>query len=80
MKLPSLYCRAGSGVNAWLTSTRVVSQEEELLRVAVPTPCNKEWLERTLCGKVMAALHRIVDDALRGERVRRVEYIVEAAA
>ncbi len=80
MKLPSLYCRAGSGVNVSLTSTRVVSEEEELLRVAVPAAFNKAWLDTKLAGKVMAALQKIDDDTLGAGRVARVEYVVEAVA
>ncbi len=62
-------------VNAWLTSTRVVSQEEELLRVAVPAPFNKAWFDTNLVGKIMASLQKINDDALD---VGRVAYVVEA--
>ncbi len=66
--------------NAWLASTRVVGQDGEVLRVAVPAAFNKTWLEQKLHGKVMAALRKIDYDALHTERVRRVEYIVASAA
>jgi len=79
MKLPSLYCRAGSGVNVSLTSTCVVSQEEDVLRVAVPALFNKAWFDTNLAGKVMASLQKIDDDTLGVGCVGRVEYVVEAA-
>ncbi len=66
--------------NAWLATTRVLDQADELLRVAVPTPFNKTWLEQKLHGKVMGALHKINDDAIGTGRVERVEYVVAAAA
>jgi len=66
--------------NAWLASTRALDQEGEVLRVAVPAAFNKAWLEHKLAGKVMAALHKIDDDALASERVGRVAYIVDPAA
>ncbi len=66
--------------NAWLATTRVLDQADELLRVAVPTPFNKTWLEQKLHGKVMGALHKINDDAIGTGRVERVEYVVVAAA
>jgi len=65
--------------NAWLASTRVVRQEGEVLRVAVPAAFNKTWLEQKLAGKVMGALHKI-DDTLAIGRVGRVEYVVDSAA
>ncbi len=65
--------------NAWLASTRVVHQEGEILRVAVPAAFNKTWLEQKLAGKVMGALHKI-DDTLAIGRVGRVEYVVDPAA
>jgi len=66
--------------NAWLASTRVVRQEGEVLRVAVPTPFNKTWLEQKLAGKVAGALHTIDYAVLRAEPVARVEFVVVAAA
>jgi hypothetical protein len=65
--------------NTWLASTRAVDQEGEVLRVAVPTPFNKTWLEQKLHGKVTGALHKI-DDTLAIGRVGRVEYVVDPAA
>ncbi len=65
--------------NAWLASTRVVHQEGEVLRVAVPAAFNQTWLEQKLAGKVMGALHKI-DDTLAIGRVGRVEYVVDPAA
>jgi len=66
--------------NAWLASTRVVHQEGEVLRVAVPAAFNKTWLEHKLAGKVMGALHKIDYGALAIGRVERVEYVVDPAA
>ncbi len=66
--------------NAWLASTRVVSQDGELLRVAVPAAFNKTWLEQKLAGKVAGALQKIDYNDLRAGYVARVEYVVEAAA
>ncbi len=66
--------------NAWLASTRVVHQEGEVLRVAVPTAFTKTWLEQKLVGKIMGALHKIDDDNLAIGRVKRVAYIVDSAA
>jgi len=66
--------------NAWLASTRALDQDGAVLRVAVPTQFNKDWLERKLCGKMMGALHKIDYNILGAGRVERVEYVVEAAA
>jgi len=66
--------------NAWLATTRVLDQEGEVLRVAVPAAFNKTWLEQKLAGKVVAALHKIDDDTLAIGHVKRVEYIVDPAA
>jgi len=66
--------------NAWLATTRALDQDGAVLRVAVPTPFNKAWLDTKLAGKVMGALHTIDDDALRVGHVARVEYIVVVAA
>jgi len=63
-----------------LTSTRVVSEEEELLRMAVPAPFNKAWLDTNLAGKVTSALRTVNDDAPCAERVERVEYVIEVVA
>jgi len=42
-----------------LATTRVVGQEGEVLRIAVPAAFNKTWVEQKLHGKVMGALHTI---------------------
>jgi len=66
--------------NAWLATTRVVGQEGEVLRIAVPAVFNKTWLEQKLHRKVMGALHTIDYNDLGAERVERVEYVIEVAA
>jgi len=66
--------------NTWLATTRVVAQEGEVLRVAVPAAFNKTWLEQKLHGKVTGAWHRIDYKALGVGRVARVAYVVEVAA
>ncbi len=66
--------------NAWLATTRVMGQEGELLRVAVPVAFNKTWLDTKLAGRVVGALQKIDYDALGARRVAHVEYVVEAAA
>ena len=58
----------------WFATTRVVAEEDDTLRVAVPTPFNKQWLERKLAARVIEALQRA------GHASLRVEYVVEAAA
>jgi len=65
--------------NAWFATTRALDQDGEVLRVAVPAPFNKAWLEQKLHGKVTGALHKI-DDTLAIGRVGRVEYVVDPAA
>jgi len=66
--------------NAWLATTRALSQARGVLRVAVPAAFNKTWLEHKLYGKVTGALHKIDYDALGTGRVERVEYVIEVAA
>ena len=66
--------------NTWLATTRALDQEGEVLRVAVPAPFNKTWLEQKLHGKVTGVLHKIDYDGLRAARIERVEYVVQAAA
>jgi len=66
--------------NAWLATTRALDQEGAVLRVAVPAPFTKTWLDTKLAGRVTGALHKIDYDALHTERVARVEYIVAVAA
>jgi len=60
--------------NTWLAPTRVVSQEEEVLCVAVPAPFNKTWLEGKLRGRVMGTLERL------GYGSWQVQYVVATAA
>ncbi len=60
--------------NTWLASTRVLAQEGELLRIAVPRQFNKDWLEAKLNGRVMNTLQRL------GFGGWRVEYVVDALA
>lgn len=60
--------------NTWLAPTRVLAQEGDLLRVAVPRQFNKDWLEVKLRGRVMNTLARI------GYEDVGVEYVVEASA
>jgi len=66
--------------NVWLAATRALDQEGELLRVAVPAPLNKTWLEQKLHGKVAGALHKIDYDALHVEHIGRVAYVIDPAA
>ncbi len=63
-----------------LATTRVVGQEGEVLRIAVPAAFNKTWVEQKLHGTVMGALHTIDYNDLGAERVERVEYVIEVAA
>jgi chromosomal replication initiation ATPase DnaA len=60
--------------NTWLAPTRVLAQDGDLLRVAVPCQFGKDWLEAKLHGRVMSTLARV------GYEGVRVEYVVEAAA
>ena len=60
--------------NTWLAPTRVLAQDGDLLRVAVPCQFNKDWLEAKLHGRVMNTLARV------GHEGMRVEYVVEASA
>ncbi len=60
--------------NTWLASTHVVSQDGELLRIAVPKEFNKQWLEAKLHGHVTHTLERL------GYKGWRVEYVVVVAA
>jgi len=48
-----------------------------VLRVAVPAPFNKAWLEQKLASKVAGALDRLDYAALHAAPVARVEYVVE---
>ncbi len=60
--------------NRWFARTRALSHEGGRLRVAVPDPFDKAWLEAKLAGRVTAALART--DA----PTAHVEYVVEGAA
>jgi len=60
--------------NRWFARTRALSHEGGRLRVAVPDPFDKAWLEAKLAGRVTAALARTDAPAAR------VEYVVEGAA
>jgi len=68
--------------NAWVATTRALDQEGKLLRVVVPAAFNKTWLEQKLHSKVTGALGRLDYERMNyaGERVTRVEYVVEVAA
>jgi len=66
--------------NAWLATTRALDQDGEVLRVAVPAPFNKTWLEQKLAGKVVGALQKIDYAALHAGCVGHVEYVVEPTA
>ena len=66
--------------DTWLGTTRVVGQEGNLLRVAVPSAFNKMWLERRLHGRVTDALHRVGrdHDVPGAGEVTRIEYLVDS--
>ena len=68
--------------NAWLSTTRARSQVGNVLQVVVPGQFAKDWLEHKLNGRVVNALERVDYGQLgySGERVTRVEYVVEAVA
>lgn len=66
-----------ANVNAWLATTRALDQDGAVLRVAVPAPFNKVWLDTKLADRVAAALRKI-DGNTPG--VERVEYVVQMAA
>jgi len=63
--------------NAWFATTRALDQDGAVLRVAVPAPFNKVWLDTKLADRVAAALRKI-DGNTPG--VERVEYVVQMAA
>jgi len=60
--------------NRWFARTRALSHEGGRLRVAVPDPFDKAWLEGKLAGRVTAALARTDAPAAC------IEYVVEGAA
>jgi hypothetical protein len=57
--------------NTWLAPTRVLAQEGDLLRIAVPSQVTKDWLESKLHRRVMSTLARV------GYEGVRVKYVVE---
>ncbi len=58
----------------WFAATRVVAAEGDVVRVQVPTPFSKDWLERKLQGRVRDALVHC------GYGHVRVEYVVASEA
>jgi chromosomal replication initiation ATPase DnaA len=58
--------------NTWLAQTWVVSHEGDLLRIAVPKPFHRDWLEHKLHGRIMSTLKRL------GYSGVQVEYVVAA--
>jgi len=56
--------------NTWLATTRVVARTGDLLRIGVPKPFQREWLERKLHGRVISTLRHL------GHGGMRVEYVV----
>jgi hypothetical protein len=58
--------------NTWLAQTRVVSQQGDWLRIAVPKPFHRDWLENKLHGRIMTTLQRL------GYTGMQVEYVVTA--
>lgn len=53
----------------WLASTRVLTRTEDLLRIGVPTPFQRDWLASKLHGRVTSVLQRFGHDGLRIEWV-----------
>jgi len=56
--------------NTWLADTYVISQEGNLLLVAVPKPFQKDWLDNKLRGRVESVLRRL------GHGDFKVEFVV----
>jgi chromosomal replication initiation ATPase DnaA len=56
--------------NTWLAPTWLVSQEGDLLRIAVPKPFHRDWLQNKLHGRIMHTLQRL------GHAGVQVEYVV----
>jgi chromosomal replication initiation ATPase DnaA len=50
----------------------VVSQQGDLLRIAVPKPFHRDWLEKKLHDRIMTTLQRL------GYTGVQVEYVVTA--
>jgi len=57
----------------WLASTRVLTRTKDLLRIGVPKPFQRDWLEHKLHGRVTGVLQRLGHDRLR------VEWVVAGA-
>jgi hypothetical protein len=51
----------------WLASTRVLTRTSDLLRIGVPKPFQRDWLEYKLHARVTGALQRLGHDGLRVE-------------
>ena len=64
---------AGS-VEIYLASTRVIGEDDSVLRVRVADVFQKQWLENRLARHVADALK------MGGHAELRVDYVVEAAA
>jgi len=58
----------------WLASTRVLTRTEDLLRIGVPTPFQRDWLASKLHGRVTSVLQRLGHDGLR------IEWVVTGTA
>jgi hypothetical protein len=58
--------------NTWLAQTRVVTQQGDLLRIAVPKPFHRDWLENKLHRRIMTTMQRL------GYTGMQVEYVVAA--
>jgi chromosomal replication initiation ATPase DnaA len=56
--------------DTWLAHTHVVSQEGDLLRIAVPNALHKDWLGSKLRGRIMTTLQRL------GYGDTRVEFVI----
>ncbi len=54
----------------WLAPTRVAAHEDNLLRIAVPTPYQRDWLDAKLRHRIEATLRRL------GHHGTQVEFIV----
>jgi len=53
----------------WFASTRVLMRTGDLLRIGVPKPFQRDWLEYKLHGRVTGVLQRLGHDGLRVEWV-----------
>ena len=59
--------------NAWLAGTRLIARTDDLLRIGVPEPFHRDWLEHKLNGRIASTLARLGYDTIR------VEYVVQGA-